>query len=102
FFGGYKNSTIKTKKMIFMFVYNKICTENTVHGNPRRLYVVREVKDGTPYSNLVAVIEEGYRGRARLDELYPGAIELDSYNVPVKEYRRYKNLGKDAGIYYHA
>lgn len=83
-----------------MFVYNKICTENTTYGNPRRLYVVRKIEDGNPYSELVAVIEEGYNGKERLNELFPQAVELDTYNVPVKEYRRYKNLGKDAGIYY--
>ena len=62
--------------------YQHLVSDNTVNGNPRRL-LVTYAADGRP----VSVLDEGYSGTpAECHDL----IELPTFNIRPKEYRRVK------------
>ncbi len=60
--------------------YQHLVSENTVNGNPRRLFVTYAA-DGRP----VSVLDEGYAGTpTECHDL----IELPTINIQPKEYKR--------------
>lgn len=73
----------------------KLSTTNDTNGNPCRLWVVNELAvDGKnqPYSNRLAVIEEGYEGLKALRKHYPDAIVTEQLFVSPKEYKTYSKM----------
>ena len=71
-------------------------TSNDVNGNPRRLYLPLDPYMGDPITH---VIEEGYRGRAGLEENIDGGYEEIQIEVPVSEYKKWIRYGKHQGFY---
>lgn len=77
-----------------------LCTTNDVNGNPRRLYMPLE--SGPKNAAILAVIEEGYIGESVLASLFPdrAITYMFRINVPVSEYKNWKKIGKECGIYH--
>ena len=63
--------------------------KNDPSGNPRRGWIVREVREGEEYAQSVAVfVDNGYSGRgAPLDRAFPGGVVvIATLAVTTREY----------------
>jgi hypothetical protein len=72
-----------------MYVAVKIETKNDSSGNPRRGWIVRDVREGHDYGEGPAVfVPENYDGRAALDREFPaGVVVVATVTVTPGEYR---------------
>lgn len=77
------------------------------NGNPKRLYVLVEP------GSVVAVVNEGYRGRAAIDDAFShdvGAKGITTLSKAIsiklaitgKEYTEIKRWAKDNGVYHQS
>lgn len=78
-----------------MILATYLTTKNDAYGNPRRLYIVSEVKEGSLGVQRLDVIQENYRGRAALLDAYPNAIIVNAIEVTPSEYNRWVKIGKN-------
>lgn len=82
------------------YLVTHYAASNDVNGNPRRCFVARKVTEGSDYSEIAAVVDEGYGGDGwkRLEASFPADwnLTLDPIRVEVTpaEYRRLLKIGK--------
>ena len=70
-----------------VFIHARHQKEHDVNDNPRRLFLVYEI-EGRNGSNLIDVIDEGYRGRSVLYESHPDAVQVGTVMIlSPKEYK---------------
>jgi hypothetical protein len=77
-------------------VYVKLSTKSDSSGNPRRLYIVKEIDTEAPHfgGTRKAIISENYNGNQEVMERFPGTVEIGSYDVPYAEYKRWMDVKK--------
>lgn len=67
-----------------MRFYQHVKARNDINGNPRRCYVIYEVKRGERWGSIVDVVDEGYGG---LPRRLRSLAEIPSVRVDVVEYK---------------
>ena len=77
-----------------MYVAVKIETKNDSSGNPRRGWIVREVREGQEYAEGPSVFVPDYDGRSALDREFPsGVVVAATVTVTPGEYRERLRMG---------
>ncbi len=69
--------------------------KNDTSGNPRRLWVVKGLNDGS----LIAVYEDCYTGRPE-DIKGPGYYDHGSHEITYSEYKYMRQVSKHLGVYH--
>lgn len=79
-----------------MFVAVMIEAKNDPSGNPRRGWLVREVREGEKYGHSLPVfVDSGYGGSTYLDRAFPGGVVvIATMEVTTREYLN-REQGKD-------
>lgn len=81
-------------------VATRVSTANDNSGYPRALYIVSGLHENPVIgSERLAIIEEGYKGRAALTNQFPTARKVEDIYTTPQEYRRWiKVMNNDAKI----
>jgi hypothetical protein len=65
------------------YMYIHLNAGHTTNGNPRRVFVVIDVSDGT----IVDAIDEGYKGTDAVTSHYPGIVAGPEFDTTPAQYR---------------
>lgn len=76
-----------------IYIHAKHVNGNDVNGNPRRMFLVYELRNGD--FSMIDILWEGYRGNEVVTEKYPDALPVYTpLEMPPAMYRQYKKLLK--------
>jgi hypothetical protein len=69
-----------------IYTVTHLIADKDENGNPRRLYLIQEIKPGSPFAFDHRVYDEGYEGRLVYQDDFPAAVQMGEHRITVEKY----------------